>query len=118
MYANAGNYVALTLLVAIQVIYVTMVYGPIAAFLVENFRARIRYTSLSVPYHLGNGWFGGFTPLIATSIVAKTHNNFAGLYYPIAVALMTFVIGSLFIKETRHVRIWDEVGGEPAPARA
>ncbi len=118
MYANAGNYVALTLLVAIQVVYVTMVYGPIAAFLVENFRARIRYTSLSVPYHLGNGWFGGFTPLIATSIVAKTHNNFAGLYYPIAVALMTFVIGSLFIKETRHVRIWDEVGGEPAPARA
>ena len=118
MYANAGNYVALTLLVALQVVYVTMVYGPIAAFLVENFRARIRYTSLSVPYHLGNGWFGGFTPLIATAIVAKTHNNFAGLYYPIAVALMTFVIGSLFIKETRHVRIWDEVGGEPAPARA
>ena len=118
MFANANHPVVLTLLVALQVIYVTMVYGPIAAFLVETFAARIRYTSLSLPYHLGNGWFGGFTPLIATEIVAKTHNNFAGLYYPIAVALMTFVIGSLFIKESKDVKIWDEVGGEAVPAVA
>lgn len=115
MIANAGNPVMLTLLVTIQVIYVTMVYGPIAAFLVEFFPARIRYTSLSVPYHMGNGWFGGATPLVASSIVASTHNNFAGLYYPIGVALMTFVIGSLFLPETRGTKIWAEVGGELAP---
>jgi hypothetical protein len=104
--------------VTLQVIYVTMVYGPIAAFLVEFFQARIRYTSMSVPYHMGNGWFGGATPFIASSIVAATHNNFAGLWYPISVALMTFVVGSLFLPETRGTKIWDEVGGEPAPARA
>ena len=118
MFANPNNHVLLTLLVTLQVIYVTMVYGPIAAFLVEFFQARIRYTSMSVPYHMGNGWFGGATPFIASSIVAATHNNFAGLYYPIAVALMTFVVGSLFLPETRGTRIWDEVGGEPAAARA
>ncbi len=114
MKASAGHPVLLVLLVAIQVIYVTMVYGPIAAFLVEYFPARIRYTSLSVPYHLGNGWFGGVTPFIATAIVAKTHNIYAGLYYPIAVALMTFIVGSLFLPETNKRRIWDEVGGQPA----
>jgi MFS family permease len=113
MKANAGNPVVLTLLVALQVFYVTMVYGPIAAFLVEFFPARIRYTSMSLPYHLGNGWFGGLTPFIATAIVARTHNIYAGLSYPIAVALMTFVVGSLFLPETNRRRIWDEVGGQP-----
>ncbi len=98
-------------LVWIQVIYVTMVYGPIAAFLVEYFPARIRYTSLSIPYHLGNGWFGGFLPLIAAALVASTGNLYAGLIYPIVVALITVVVGGLYIRESRHVKIWDEVGG-------
>ena len=99
-------------LVWIQVVYVTMVYGPIAAFLVEYFPARIRYTSLSIPYHLGNGWFGGFLPLIAAALLTATGNLYAGLVYPIVVALMTVVIGGLFIRESRHVKIWDEVGGQ------
>jgi MFS family permease len=110
-FANPVNSVALTLLVFIQVLYVTMVYGPIAAFLVELFPARIRYTSMSLPYHLGNGWFGGFTPLIASAIVAYTGNIYAGLSYPIAVAVMTFIVGAFFLPETYHVRIWDEVEG-------
>ncbi len=101
--------VLMTALVFIQVIFVTMVYGPIAAFLVEAFPAKIRYTSLSLPYHIGNGWFGGFTPLIATSLVARTGHIYAGLWYPIIVALMTFVVGSLFLKESKDVKIWDEV---------
>jgi MFS family permease len=104
--------IPLIALVWIQVVFVTMVYGPIAAFLVEFFPARIRYTSLSIPYHLGNGWFGGFLPLIAASLLASTGNLYAGLVYPIVVALITVVIGGLFIRESRHVRIWDEVGGE------
>jgi MFS family permease len=103
-------------LVWIQIIFVTMVYGPIAAFLVEFFPARIRYTSLSVPYHFGNGWFGGFLPLIAASLAAATGNIYAGLVYPIVVALMGVVIGGLLIPETRSRRIWDEVGGA-APER-
>jgi MFS family permease len=98
-------------LVFVQIVYVTAVYGPIAAFLVEFFPAKIRYTSLSVPYHLGNGWFGGFVPLIATAIVAATGNIYAGLAYPIIVALMTFVVGTFYIRETFRNRIWDEVGG-------
>jgi MFS family permease len=114
--------VLLTLLVFIQVLYVTMVYGPIAAFLVELFPARIRYTSLSIPYHIGNGDFGGLTPFIATAIVAATGNIYAGLAYPITVALITFFVGAFFLKETKDVRIWDEVGGaapatEQRPAR-
>ena len=108
-FANPLNPVMLTVLVLIQVIYVTMVYGPIAAFLVELFPAKIRYTSMSLPYHLGNGEFGGFTPLIASAIVAATGNIYAGLAYPIAIALLTFIIGSLYLPETNHVRIWDEV---------
>jgi MFS family permease len=104
-------------LVWIQVLYVTMVYGPIAAFLVEYFPARIRYTSLSIPYHLGNGWFGGFLPLIAGALLAATGNLYAGLIYPITVALITVVVGGLFIRETRQVRIWDEVGGETTELR-
>jgi MFS family permease len=104
-------------LVWIQIVYVTMVYGPIAAFLVEYFPARIRYTSLSIPYHLGNGWFGGFLPLIAAGLLTATGNLYAGLVYPITVALVTVVVGGLYIRETRQVRIWDEVGGETTEMR-
>jgi MFS family permease len=101
----------LILLVFIQVIFVTMVYGPIAAYLVEAFPAKIRYTSLSLPYHIGNGVFGGLLPLIGLTVIAQTGNIYAGLYYPIAVAGITFVVGSLMLRETRHVKIWDEVDG-------
>jgi MFS family permease len=104
--------VPLIALVWIQIVYVTAVYGPIAAFLVEYFPARIRYTSLSIPYHIGNGWFGGFLPLIAGAIIASTGNLYASLIYPIVVALVTVVVGGLYIRESREVRIWDEVGGE------
>jgi hypothetical protein len=106
-------------LIFIQMIYVTMVYGPIAAFLVEFFPAKIRYTSLSLPYHLGNGEFGGWLPFIATAIGAATGNPLLALIYPIAIALVTFVVGTVFIRETRGVRIWDEVGGaDVAPVGA
>jgi MFS family permease len=87
------------------VLLVTMVYGPIAAWLVELFPTRIRYTSMSLPYHIGNGWFGGFLPFIAFTIVAATGNIFSGLWYPIIIALMTLVIGSLFLRETKDVDI-------------
>jgi MFS family permease len=138
-------------LVWIQVIFVTMVYGPIAAFLVEYFRAKVRYTSLSIPYHFGNGWFGGLLPLLFTGLVGATYpvgsnsyvpflNNFMalpiassislrqfnttndpngniylGLAYTITVALMSVVIGTLFLKEPKGVKIWTEVGGEEEP---
>ena len=111
-YSEPVNVVMLTLLVLLQVVFVTMVYGPIAAFLVEAFPARIRYTSMSLPYHFGNGWFGGFLPLISTALVARTGNIYAGLVYPIAVALLTFIVGTLFLKESYTHRIWDEVGGD------
>ena len=113
--------VPLIALVFIQVVYVTMVYGPIAAFLVEFFPARIRYTSLSIPYHFGNGWFGGFLPLIAAAIIAATGNLLAALAYPIIVSLITLIVGGLYIRESKHVKIWDEVGGDVEagiPARA
>lgn len=87
------------------VLLVTMVYGPIAAWLVELFPTRIRYTSMSLPYHIGNGWFGGFLPFIAFTIVAATGDIFSGLWYPIIVAVMTAVIGSLFLRETKDVDI-------------
>ncbi|MGO4221385.1 MFS transporter [Lysobacter sp. TAF61] len=93
------------LVLTILVIYVTMVYGPIAAWLVELFPTRIRYTSMSLPYHIGNGWFGGFLPTIAFALVAATGNMYYGLWYPIVIALMTFVIGSLFLRETKDVDI-------------
>ncbi len=112
------NILALIALVWIQVVFVTMVYGPIAAFLVEYFPARIRYTSLSIPYHIGNGWFGGFLPLIAASLFAATGNIYAGLIYPIVVALITALIGWRLVRETKDVRIWDEVGGETRNVRA
>ncbi len=97
----AINWPMTILILVILVLYVTMVYGPIAAFLVELFPTRIRYTSMSLPYHIGNGWFGGMLPLLATAIVASRGNIYAGLWYPIIVALMSFVIGSLFIRETK-----------------
>ncbi|HEY5090251.1 MAG TPA: MFS transporter [Polyangia bacterium] len=99
------NVPVLILLVLIQIIYVTMVYGPIAAFLVELFPARIRYTSMSLPYHIGNGWFGGMLPLTAAALVAANGNIFAGLYYPVIVAVVTFVIGLVCIRESRKHRI-------------
>ena len=102
------NWVMAELLLVIMVIYVTMVYGPIAAFLVELFPTRIRYTSMSLPYHIGNGWFGGMLPLLATAMVAAAGNIYYGLWYPIVVALMTFVIGLIFVRETKDNRIHDE----------
>jgi len=99
----------LILLVFIQVFFVTMVYGPIAAYLVEAFPAKIRYTALSLPYHIGNGVFGGLLPVIGLAVVRGTGNIYAGLYYPIIVASLTFIVGSLLLKETRHTLIWDEV---------
>jgi MFS family permease len=95
------NVAMLILLVFLQVVYVTMVYGPIAAFLVELFPARIRYTSISFPYHIGNGWFGGMLPLTTAAIVASTGNIYAGLWYPVIVAGVSLVIGAIFIRETK-----------------
>jgi MFS family permease len=95
------NWVMAEVILVIMVIYVTMVYGPIAAFLVELFPVRIRYTSMSLPYHIGNGWFGGMLPLTATAMVAAAGDIYYGLWYPIVVALMTLVIGTLFLKETK-----------------
>jgi MFS family permease len=140
--------VLMTALVWIQIIYVTMVYGPIAAFLVEYFRAKVRYTSLSIPYHFGNGWFGGLLPLLFTGLVGATYpegsksyvpfltnfmglpiktdlslrqfnatndpngNIYLGLAYTIIVAVMSVVVGTLFLREPKNVKIWQEVGGE------
>jgi MFS family permease len=108
------NLPMLVLLVFVQVLYVCLVYGPIAAYLIEAFPAKIRYTSLSLPYHIGNGVFGGLLPLIGLWTVAATGNIYAGLYYPMIVAGVTFVVGSLLLRETKGVRIWDETGGRPA----
>jgi MFS family permease len=105
----------LILLIFIQMMYVGMVYGPIAAYLVEAFPAKVRYTSLSLPYHIGNGIFGGLLPLIGLSICAATGKIYAGLYYPIGVAALTFVVGSITLRETHGVRIWDEVDAHLAP---
>jgi hypothetical protein len=99
----------LILLVFVQLIWVTMVYGPIAAYLVEAFPAKIRYTALSLPYHIGNGVFGGLLPLIGLSVIAQTGNIYAGLYYPMAVAAITLIVGSIFLRETHGHRIWEEV---------
>jgi len=89
----------------ILALYVTMVYGPIAALLVELFPTRIRYTSMSLPYHIGNGWFGGFLPTTAFAMVAATGNIYYGLWYPIIVALVTLVVGVLFLPETFRRRL-------------
>ena len=95
------NYAMTLLILFIMLIYVTMVYGPIAAFLVELFPTRIRYTSMSLPYHIGNGWFGGMLPLLATAMVAASGDIYYGLWYPIIVAVMSLVIGTLFLRETK-----------------
>src|SRR6202522_1187823 len=110
------NRTMLVVLVFIQVLYVCLVYGPIAAYLIEAFPAKIRYTSLSLPYHIGNGVFGGLLPLIGLWSVAATGNIYAGLYYPMIVAGMTFIVGSLLLRETNGTRIWSEAGGQgPSP---
>jgi len=126
MSAQDPNLFGLTVMVFLMIVLVTMVYGPIAAFLVEFFPARIRYTSLSLPYHLGNGEFGGWLPFIASFMVASAVSGgifaglasvtpggeiFVGLWYPIVVSIMSLIIGGLWVRETKDVRIWDEVGG-------
>ncbi|HVR58033.1 MAG TPA: MFS transporter [Pseudolabrys sp.] len=99
------NWFMTQVILVIMVIYVTMVYGPIAAFLVEMFPTKIRYTSMSLPYHIGNGWFGGMLPLLATAIVAAQGDIYAGLWYPIIVAVMTLIIGLVFLRDTKGVDI-------------
>jgi hypothetical protein len=99
------NVPALLAILTVLVIYVTMVYGPIAAWLVELFPARIRYTSMSLPYHIGNGWFGGFLPTVAFAMVAATGNIYYGLWYPIGFALMTFFVGLFLMPETKDREI-------------
>jgi len=117
-YSGFGDFIgksqvwALIGLVFIQVLWVTMVYGPIAAYLVEAFPAKIRYTALSLPYHIGNGVFGGLLPVIGVAIVAETGNIYAGLYYPMIVAGVTLIVGSIFLRETHGHKIWEEVGRE------
>ncbi|HEU4779027.1 MAG TPA: MFS transporter [Steroidobacteraceae bacterium] len=98
---SALNYPMVILLCTLLVIYVTMVYGPIAAWLVELFPARIRYSSMSLPYHIGNGWFGGFLPVTSFAIVAATGNIYNGLWYPVIIAAITIVVGGLFLRETK-----------------
>jgi len=115
--------IGLVAVVFVQMLYVTMVYGPIAAFLVELFPTSIRYTSMSLPYHLGNGWFGGFLPLIATAVTTSSwaratfgpHAIYTGLIYPIAVCLMTLVVGGLFLHETKDHKIDTPVSGASRP---
>jgi MFS family permease len=102
------NWVMTELLLVVMVIYVTMVYGPIAAFLVELFPTRIRYTSMSLPYHIGNGWFGGMLPLLATALVAWAGDIYYGLWYPIWVSILTVVVGFFFLKETKDTNIHTE----------
>jgi len=99
------NWFMAELILVIFLVYVTMVYGPIAAFLVELFPTNIRYTSMSLPYHIGNGWFGGMLPLLATALVAWSGDIYYGLWYPIGVAIMSLVIGLIFLKESKDVDI-------------
>jgi hypothetical protein len=102
---NQISYVPTTLLLMLLVIYVTLVYAPIAAWLVELFPTRIRYSGLSLPYHIGNGWFGGFLPATAFAIVAATGDIYSGLWYPIVIASVSFVVGLIFLPETKDVDI-------------
>ena len=104
------NHAMVLVILTVLVIYVTMVYGPIAAWLVELFPARIRYTSMSLPYHIGNGWFGGFLPTVSFAIVALTGNIYYGLWYPIAVAVLTVIVGALFLPDKREVADEDTAG--------
>src|SRR5215813_10727577 len=112
------NVPLLTFLVWVQVIYVTMVYGPIAAYLVEAYPAKIRYSAFSLPYHIGNGVFGGLVPLVGIYVCEATGNIYSGLWYPMTIAAITFVVGSIFLKETHGHRIWEEVGADATPAPA
>ena len=96
------NKVMLVVLLTYLVALVTAVYGPIAAMLVEMFPIRIRYTSMSLPYHIGNGWFGGFLPTLSFAMIAVTGNIYDGLWYPILICLVTVAIGAPFVRETRH----------------
>jgi len=109
------NAAMIVLAVFLLVLYVTMVYGPIAAFLVELFPGKIRYTSLSLPFHIGNGMFGGIVPVVATAIMARTADLYAGLMYPAVVAAMTFLVGILLLRETNTNRIYAEIGVAPVP---
>jgi MFS family permease len=111
--APSPNIPVLIFLVFVPLVFLTMAYGPIAAYLVEAFPAKIRYTSVSLPYHIGNGVFGGLQPLIGLSAIAATGNIRATLWYPMVVAGITFVVGSVLLPETRHVKIWDEVAEKP-----
>lgn len=113
--APSPNVVALVALVFVQVLFVCLVYGPIAAYLVEAFPAKVRYTSMSLPYHIGNGIFGGLLPVIGLSICAATGSMYAGLGYPIVIALVTAVIGWRVLPDTRGVRIWDELHEDAGP---
>jgi len=102
---SIGQYVQAILVVFVMMVFTTMVYGPIAAYLVELFPSNVRYTSMSLPYHIGNGWFGGMLPLFATAYVAYTGNVYAGLWYPVIFAAITVVVGFLFLHETKDVDI-------------
>lgn len=113
--AHPLNPVLLTFFVFLQVLLVTLVYGPMAAFLVEQFPARIRYTAASFPYHLGNGWFGGAVPFIAGILIAATGNIYSGLLFPITVAGLSGLVGLIWVKETQTTRIWGEVGQRRTP---
>ena len=114
---NRVNWFMAELLLIIMIIYVTMVYGPIAAFLVELFPTNIRYTSMSLPYHIGNGWFGGMLPLLATAMVASSGDIYYGLWYPVIIALITVVIGSLTLRNVRmHANLEDDHTVLAAPA--
>jgi MFS family permease len=115
--ASSPNLPLMTFLIFLQVLLVTLVYGPIAAYLIEAFPAKVRYTSMSLPYHIGNGVFGGLVPLIGVATIASTGNILAGLYFSIAVAAITFVVGMIFMQETHGVRLWDDAG-QPVTAAA
>lgn len=114
--ATGANLPMIGLLVWVQVLFSSATYGPIAAYLVEAFPAKVRYTSLSLPYHIGNGVFGGLLPLTGLSLCASTGNIYAGLYYPIIVAAICFICGALLLRETRGVLIWQEIGAQSAAA--
>jgi len=113
--AGHPNLVALIALIALQNIFSCMVYGPIAAYLVEAFPAKIRYTSVSLPYHLGNGIFGGLLPVIGVGLCAATGNLYAGLLYPISISALSFVVGSFFLRETSGTLIWSEIAETHKP---
>ena len=119
LFAYQGYHpVALALLIFIQVVYVTMVYGPIAAFLVELFPTKIRYTSMSLPYHIGNGVFGGLVPIIGLSLINRTNNNYAGLWWPMLIAAVCFFVGLFLVKETNHIDIENAASSTSAVSEA